>query len=356
MPGDRDSLRRRTEELIAIASVSGGEREIADRLESFARGLPGEVTRVSHSIVHRAPRRGRPQLVLAGHLDTVPAQGNERPRLEGDRLYGLGACDMKGGIAVAMALAEELAAAASRFDCTWVYYECEEVALSRNGMRLLWDPCPWLAQADLAILMEPTACAVELGCQGTLHAEITAVGRSAHSARPWLGDNAVYKALPLLQELASREPAPVELDGVIYRETVAVTEAHAGQGRNVIPAAFTLNVNFRYAPHRTPEEASAVARSWAPPGFRVEVVDVAPPAAPRRCHPMVAEFTSRFGLEVRAKQGWTDVAQFAERGVPAFNFGPGDPNLAHRSDEFVPLADLETAYSALSAFVRAEPV
>ena len=350
---DRQALGRLTEELIAVPSVSGGEAALADLVEQRLRALPGEMVRVSNSVVYSTPRRGRPRLVLAGHLDTVPAQGNETPRWEGDRLYGLGACDMKGGDAVALALAETLAAGDLRFDVTWVFYECEEIALVENGLRKLWGPCPWLAETDLAILLEPTACAVELGCQGTLHAEITSVGRSAHSARPWLGENAVYKALPLLLDLAAMPPRPVELDGVVYRETVAVTEARAGQGRNVIPARFTMNVNYRYAPHRTPEEAAAEVLRWAPDGFQVEVVDVAPPAPPRRSHPMVAEFTSRFGLEVGAKQGWTDVAQFAERGVPAFNFGPGDPNLAHRRDEFVPLADLERAYGALAAFLTA---
>ena len=354
-PPDQDDLRRRTEELIGVPSVSGNEAALADLVEQRVRALPGEVARVANNVVYTAPRRGNRRIVLAGHLDTVPGQGNETARLDGDRLYGLGACDMKGGVAVALALAETLGTRELRFDPTWVFYECEEVAHARNGLRKLWEPCPGLAESDLAVLLEPTACAVELGCQGTLHAEITAHGRSAHSARPWLGENAVYKALPLLLELAAIPPQPVELDGVVYRETVAVTEARAGQGRNVIPAAFTMNVNYRYAPHRTPEEASAVARGWAPEGFGVEVVDVAPPAPPRRSHPMVAEFTDRLGLEVRAKQGWTDVAQFAERGVPAFNFGPGDPNLAHRRDEFVPLADLERAYAVLDTFLTEEP-
>ena len=352
---DRQALRRLTEELIAVPSVSRNEAALADLVERRLEALPGEVTRVSNSVVYAPPRRGRPRLVLAGHLDTVPAQGNESAHLEEERLYGLGACDMKGGVAVALALAETVAHSDLRFDPAWVFYECEEIALAENGLRKLWAPCPWLAEADLAILLEPTACAVELGCQGTLHAEITSVGRSAHSARPWLGENAVYKALPFLLELAATPPRPVVLDGVVYRETVAVTEARAGQGRNVIPARFTVNVNYRYAPHRTPQEAAAVARAWAPEGFLVEIVDVAPPAPPHRAHPMVAEFTSRFGLAVGAKQGWTDVAQFAERGVPAFNFGPGDPNLAHRRDEFVPLGDLERAYGALAAFLTAAP-
>lgn len=346
----RRSLAERAAQLVAIPSVSGNERAIADFVEAEARRLPGEVWRVSHTVVHRAPPRGRPMLVLAGHLDTVPAQGNETPRLAGGSLFGLGACDMKAGVAVQLALAESLAGADTRFDLAFVYYECEEVSLARNGLAKLWGPCPWLAEADLAILLEPTGGAVELGCQGSLHAEITVAGRSAHSARPWLGENAIYKALPLLSRLAAMAAAPVEVDGVTYRETVQVTEARAGQGRNVVPAAFTMNVNYRYAPHRTPEEAAAVAESWGGDGARVEVVDVAPPAPPRRAHPRVREFTTRFGLPVRGKQGWTDVAQFAERGVAAFNYGPGDPELAHRADEHVPIPDLERIYAVLAAF------
>lgn len=349
------SLAERASRLVAIPSVSGNEAAIADFVEAAARRLPGEVLRVSHTIVHRTPPRGRPLLVLAGHLDTVPGQGNETPRLAGGQLSGLGACDMKGGVAVQMALAEALAGRPARFDLAFVYYECEEVALSRNGLKKLWEPCPWLASADLAILLEPTGCAVELGCQGTLHAQITVAGRSAHSARPWLGENAVYKALPLLAKLAAIPSAPVELDGVTYRETVQVTEARAGQGKNVIPASFVLNVNYRYAPNRTPESAAAVARGWATDGETVEIVDVAPPAPPRREHRQVGEFASRFGLTVRGKQGWTDVAQFAERGIAAFNFGPGNPELAHRADEFVEVEEIERAFTVLEAFCTEEP-
>ena len=341
-----------TAELIGVPSVSGNEGALAERVARHLAGLPGMITRLGHNVVYAAPRRaGRPLAVLAGHLDTVPAQGNETPRVENGRLFGLGASDMKAGLAVMLELARALAAASPRFDLAYVFYECEEVALERNGLRKLWGELPWLAEADVAIVLEPTAGAVELGCVGSLNVEITAVGRAAHSARPWLGDNAVYKALPLLERLQAMEPRPVTLAGVTYQETIQVTVARAGIGRNVVPDRFTVNLNRRYAPDRRPEDAIAEMRALVPESFEFQVVDVSPPAPPNAEAPLVAEFLSRFGLERRAKQGWTDVAQFAERGVPAFNFGPGVPELAHRADESLPVENLQRAYQVLAEFL-----
>jgi succinyl-diaminopimelate desuccinylase len=339
-----------TAELIAVPSVSGNEGALADLVERHLARVPGERHRVDHNVVHVAPRRaGRPLAVLAGHLDTVPAQGNATPRVERGRLFGLGATDMKAGLAVMLELATTLVS--ERFDLAYVFYECEEIAFEKNGLRKLWDKLPWLAQADVAIVLEPTDCAVELGCVGSLNVEITAVGRAAHSARPWLGDNAVYKALPLLARLAAMEPRPVTLSGVTYQETLQVTQAAAGIGRNVVPERFTVNVNRRYAPHRTPEEAVAEMRALVPEGFEFQLIDVSPPAPPLADQPLVAEFLARFGLERRAKQGWTDVAQFTQRSVPAFNFGPGVPELAHRPDESLPVENLERAYRVLTEFL-----
>ena len=341
-----------TSELIAVPSVSGNEGALADWVEKALAGVPGEISRVGHNVVHASPRRpDRPLAVLAGHLDTVPAQGNESPKVQRGRLFGLGATDMKAGLAVMLELARRRAASESRFDLAFVFYECEEVAFEKNGLRKLWDALPWLAQADVAIVLEPTDCAVELGCVGSLNAEITAVGRAAHSARPWLGENAVYKALPLLARLAAIEPRPVTLAGVTYQETIQVTQAAAGIGRNVVPERFTVNVNRRYAPNRTSEEAIAEIRALVPESFEFQVVDVSPPAPPLADQPLVAEFLGRFGLERRAKQGWTDVAQFTQRGVPAFNFGPGVPELAHRPDESLPIENLERAYRVLDEFL-----
>jgi succinyl-diaminopimelate desuccinylase len=353
--GRSDSLVGLTTELMAIPSVSGEEGQLATWLERRLAEVPGESIRLGNNVVHLAPRTGdRPLVVLAGHLDTVAPQGNEEPRLDGDRLFGLGSSDMKSGIAVMLSLASEEMLSSARFDLAWVLYECEEIVFERNGLRRLWSQIDWLADAELAMLLEPTGCGIELGCMGSVHAEFTAPGRAAHSARPWLGENAIYRALPFLTRLAGREPEPVETGGVTFRETVQVTQAHAGSGRNVVPPSFTFNVNFRYAPVRTPEEAVAEVKSWTPEGFQVEILDVAPPAPPRSQHPLIDEFIRVSGGQTRAKQAWTDVAQFAARGIAAFNYGPGIPELAHRADEFVPIANLDLARETLRRFLSGE--
>jgi succinyl-diaminopimelate desuccinylase len=338
--------------MIAVPSVSGDEAALAAWVARRLESLPGRLLRFDNNVVYETPARpGKPRAVLAGHLDTVPAQGNEDPFEEGGRLYGLGATDMKAGLAVMLELARSLAAGRARFDLAYVFYECEEVSFSRNGLAKLWKELPWLAEAQCAVILEPTDCAVELGCLGSVNAEYTAVGRAAHSARPWLGENAVYKALPFLERLSAMEPNPVKLAGVTYQETFQVTLAQAGIGRNVVPERFTVNVNRRYAPNRSPEDAVAELEALTPLGFEFRVVDVSPPAPPFADQPLVAEFLERFGLERRAKQAWTDVAQFTQRGVPAFNFGPGVPELAHRADESVPVANLDRAYRVLRSFL-----
>lgn len=341
-----------TKQLISIPSPSRGEEKLAGWIEERMRGLAGETIRIANSVVHRGPAQtGRPLVVLAGHLDTVAAQGNAEPVVRGEDLFGLGSSDMKSGLAVMLALAGPEMLQTSRFDLAWVFYECEEIEFEHNGMHRLWEELDWLAEADLAFLLEPTSCAVELGCLGSVHAEFTAPGLAAHSARPWMGENAVYRAIPFLKQMSERTPVDVETGGVTYRETVQVTRAAAGGGRNVVPPSFTMNVNFRYAPVRTPEEAVAEVRSWAPEGFEVEIADVAPAAPPRSEHPLIREFLDDSGCEIRAKQAWTDVAQFAGRGVPAMNFGPGIPELAHRADESLPIANLDRAQETLAGFL-----
>jgi succinyl-diaminopimelate desuccinylase len=345
-----------TTELVSVPSVSGDESNLATLVHKRLASLAGGVHRSGNNVIFRGSEvPGRTLAVLAGHLDTVPPQGNQAPRLWGGRLFGIGSTDMKAGLAVMLALARDLDLDRARFDLAFVFYECEEVAFEKNGLRKLWTEQPWLTGAGLAIILEPTDCAVELGCMGSVNAEFTARGRSAHSARPWLGENALYKALPLLAKLAAMEPRPVRLGGVTYYETLQVTQARAGIGRNVIPDAFTFNVNHRFAPSRSPEEVVNELSALTPEGFDFEVVDLSPPAPPRADHPLVTEFVDRFGLETRAKQAWTDVAQFAERGVPALNFGPGIPELAHRPDESVPVANLDRAYETLRAFLSGEP-
>jgi succinyl-diaminopimelate desuccinylase len=341
-----------------VPSVSGNEGALADLVvaELRAQCPPCELTRTRHNVVLRGPQRpDRPSIVLAGHLDTVPPAGNEKSRVRDGLLYGLGSSDMKSGLAVMLALARTVDWIHARANLTFVFYECEEVALDRNGLRTLFPEHPVLSTADLAILLEPTDNALELGCLGTLNAKITARGRAAHSARPWLGENAIAKAVPFLARFAALAPRPVSVGGVDFLETFQVTMAEGGRARNVIPDAFAMNVNFRYSPTRTPAEAVAELRGMVPEGFDFDIVDVAPPGVVRSDHPLVEDLLARFALTRRGKQAWTDVAQFSERGVAAVNFGPGVPEQAHQAGEFVPLENLERAYAVLHAFVTVAP-
>ncbi len=347
-----------TARLVDVPSVSGAEAALADLVAADLRAQcpPCELLRLGANVVLRGPHRPeRPSIVLAGHLDTVPPAGNEKSRLRDGLLYGLGASDMKSGLAIMLHLARTLDWVRARANLTLVFYECEEVALERNGLKRLFPEFPWLAEADLAILLEPTDNAVELGCLGTLNARVTARGKAAHSARPWLGENAIYKTVPFLARFAALQPREVEVGGVVFRETFQVTTAEGGRAKNVVPDAFALNLNFRFAPTRTSADAVAELRAMVPPGFEFEVVDVAPPGVVRADHPLVEDLLTRFGLERRAKQAWTDVAQFGERGVAAVNFGPGVPAQAHQADEHVPTANLPRAFEVLREFVSLAP-
>ncbi len=347
-----------TSRLVDIPSVSGDEGALADYIVNELRPQcpPCEISRRGHNVVLRGPQRPeRPSIILAGHLDTVPPAGNEKARLRDDRLYGLGTSDMKSGLAVMIALAKTVDWLQARANLTFVFYECEEVSLERNGLRKLFPEMPALAAADLAILLEPTDATVELGCLGTLNAKITARGRAAHSARPWLGENAILKAVPFLARFAALVPRPVTVGGVEFLETFQITTAEGGRARNVIPDAFAMNVNFRYAPTRTPAEAVAELRGMVPEGFDFDLVDAAPPGVVRSDHPLIEDLLGRFALTRRGKQAWTDVAQFSERGVAAVNFGPGVPEQAHQAEEFVPVANLSRAYGVLFDFVSLAP-
>ncbi|MEO6461617.1 MAG: succinyl-diaminopimelate desuccinylase [Candidatus Eisenbacteria bacterium] len=347
-----------TARLVDVPSVSGDEGALANLIadELKAQCPPCDLVRLGNNLVLRGPHRPeRPTIVLAGHLDTVPPAGNEKARPRDGRLYGLGSSDMKSGLAVMIALARTVDWIHARANLTFVFYECEEVSLEKNGLRKIFPEQPHLATADLAILLEPTNNALELGCLGTLNAKITARGRAAHSARPWLGENAIAKAVPFLARFAALAPRPVIVGGVEFLETFQVTMAEGGRARNVIPDSFAMNINFRFAPTRTAAEAVAELRSMVPAGFDFEIVDVAPPGVVRSDHPLIEDLLGRFALERRGKQAWTDVAQFSERGVAAVNFGPGVPEQAHQADEFVPLENLGRAYAVLHAFVSGAP-
>ncbi len=345
-------------ELIRIPSPSGEEAALADRVESLLRDRtrPAFLRRHGNALV-AGYGPGEPRTVLAGHLDTVPANRNPEPARVGDEVLGLGATDMKGALAVMLALAGDLAPAGPAAEAPsfgLVFYDCEEVAFDRNGLRRILPAEPWLGRAGLAVLMEPTGNAVELGCLGTLHARVTFHGAAAHSARPWTGDNAIHKGAAFIREVAAMPPREVVQGPAVFREVINVTLAEGGTSRNVIPDRFTVNVNLRFAPDRSSEAASAHLRSLVPEGAEVEIVDLAPAAPARVEDPAVRRLIGDHGLEARAKQAWTDAAQFALLGVPAVNFGPGTPELAHQREERVPVPALVRSYRVLLALLTAE--
>ena len=347
-----ETLANLLEDLVRIPSVTGQEAEIAGfvagRLGHAGRG---EVLRSGQSVVWRGPRRGRPLVVLAGHLDTVPPNQNADARRVDGKLYGVGTSDMKAGDAVMLALVETIDPEASRFDLAAVFYDAEEGPAAANGLGRLLAEMPWLGEAALAVLLEPTDLKVELGCNGVLNARVTVRGKAAHSARPWLGANAIGLAAPWLAEITRFPVTAVALHGVEYRETLQVTTLEAGRARNVVPDRLVANLNYRFPPDRTVADAEARLRALVPADFEFDVVDRAPPGKVCLDSPEVKEFVERFGLAVAGKQGWTDVARFTDAGIPAFNFGPGIPELAHQQDEYCPLANLEPAYRYLSDFL-----
>jgi succinyl-diaminopimelate desuccinylase len=343
-----------TAELVDIASVSHDERAIADHVEERLRAVPWlSVDRVEDNVVARTELGRSSRLILAGHTDTVPANGNDRARVDGDELWGLGSADMKSGLAVMLELASRLDEPA--VDLTYAFYVCEEVAREHNGLSRLFALRPDLMAGDVAILGEPTGGAVEAGCQGVLKIAVTLQGERAHSARPWMGVNAIHRLGPLLELVAGfggREP---EVDSCRYREALQAVQVSGGVAANVVPDVATVLLNHRFAPDRNADEAlAAVADLIAPAldqskGDTVELVEAAPAAPPGLRHPVLARLVEATGSPARAKLGWTDVALFAERGIPATNFGPGDPTLAHTASERVLRSDIERVYRVLSA-------
>jgi len=347
-----DSLTGLLEDLVRIPSVTGNEGPIADFVAARLAPTGGRVQRSGHSVVWRGPDCGRPLVVLAGHLDTVPANGNAVPRREGDRLYGVGTSDMKSGDAVMLALVEHLDPATLSFDLAAVFYDAEEGPSAGNGLGRLLEEMPWLREARLAILLEPTDLRVELGCNGVMNLEVRVRGQAAHAARPWLGVNAIERAAPWLTEITRFPVTPVSVHGIEFRETLQVTTLRAGRTRNVIPDELVANLNYRFTPDRDLAAAEARLRALLPAEFEAEVVDCAPPGRVALDLPEVNAFVRRFGAEVAGKQGWTDVARFSAAGVPAFNFGPGLAAQCHQPGEYCPVANLDTAFRWLADFLR----
>ena len=327
-----------TAALVDIPSESKAEGQIADAVEDALEGVGHlSVNRENNTVVARTHLDRTERVLIGGHLDTVPSAGNLPHRLADGYLHGLGSCDMKGGVAVSLRLAQRLAN--PKRDVTYVYYECEEIESKFNGLKMLADRRPELLLADFAILMEPSNAGVEAGCQGTLRAKVHTVGTRAHSARAWLGENAVHQAAEILTRLGAYEPAHVTIDGLQYREGLNAVGIAGGVAGNVIPDECVVTVNYRFAPNMSTTAAEDHVRQVFD-GYRVEVVDLAPGASPGMALPAAQAFIAAVGGEPQPKFGWTDVARFAELGIPAVNYGPGDPSLAHAADERVPTAEL----------------
>lgn len=335
--------------------MTGNEAAIAAFVEGRLRaGGRGQVTRSGNGVLWRGPRRGRPLVVLAGHLDTVPPQGNEQSRREAGHLYGLGASDMKAGDAVMMALVETLDPASLRFDLACVFYDAEEGPAAGNGLGRLLPEQAWLREAAVAIVLEPTDLNVEMGCNGSLNVEVRVPGVAAHAARPWLGSNAVGVGAEWLAAITRHPVTPRTIQGLEYRETLQVTTLRAGRARNVVPDEMIVNLNHRFTPGTTVEEAIANVRRLVPDRFGFTVVDQAAPGRVALDQPLVQEFVRRASAKVAGKQGWTDVARFSAAGIPAFNYGPGLAELCHRADEHCPIANLGVAYDTLAGFLASE--
>ncbi|WP_457963002.1 succinyl-diaminopimelate desuccinylase [Arthrobacter sp. D1-29] len=353
-----------TAAVMDINSVSGNETELADAVETALRGIPQlHVVRDGDSLIARTELGRTERVILAGHLDTVPlpvtfgARGTVPSTwdsgIPGEGvLYGRGATDMKGGVAVQLALAATMfdAGAEPKRDVTFVFYDHEEVEAVKSGLGRLVRNHGALLNGDFAILLEPTDGTVEGGCNGTMRLEATTIGEAAHSARAWMGSNAIHAAAPILARLAAYQPATVNVDGLDYRESLNAVKIHGGTAGNVIPDRCVVVINYRFAPDKSPEQAEAHVRALLQ-GFDVVRTDSAAGARPGLNHPAAASFVAAVGAEPKPKYGWTDVARFSELGIPAVNFGPGDPLLAHKDNEHVDADAIRQCLRALRTWL-----
>ncbi|NLE98896.1 MAG: succinyl-diaminopimelate desuccinylase [Propionibacterium sp.] len=338
--------------IVDVESVSGNERELADLVEEALRLPHLELVRDGDLVVARTNLGRAQRVVIAGHLDTVPVEDNLPSHRvtgdEGDVIWGRGTVDMKGGVAIMLKLAAELTA--PNRDITWIFYDNEEVEATKNGLGRLARNRPDLLQADFAVLMEPTDAGIEGGCQGTLRLGFELKGVAAHSARSWMGHNAIHDLATLLGVLTRYEPREIEVEGLVFREGLNAVGISGGVAGNVIPPSARLAVNYRFAPDKTADEAVEYMREVFR-GFDFEIEDKSPAARPGLDRPLAQEFVAAVGEIARPKFGWTDVARFSELGIPAVNYGPGDPMLAHRADERCPVDHLDRCADGLRAWL-----
>ncbi len=351
-------LLQKTAELVAVASESFSEAQITAVIENELQAhLHLEVTRVGDNLVART-QLGRPvRVILAGHTDTVPANGNSQPRLEGDQLWGVGSADMKGGLAVMLKLAEQHTEPA--VDVTYVFYAREEVASEHSGLGELFELRPDLLEGDVALLGEPTDGQIEAGCQGTMRFSITLKGKRSHTARAWMGRNAIHRLAGLLSAIEQYVPRQPVVLGCHFHEALQVVRVSGGVAGNVVPDSAQIELAHRFAPDRSADQAEQHVRDLLLPylseGDEVELLDLSPAAYPAVEHPCITSLIDRHDLGVRAKLGWTDVARFTEHGVPAVNFGPGDSTLAHTPQEHLVGESILRTYRALDDLLRVAP-
>jgi succinyl-diaminopimelate desuccinylase len=357
-PGLDERLAARTLDLVNVSSVSGDETAI---LSSIADALPQSLDVVDRgdAVLFAIPsvrRDDAPFVVLAGHVDTVPPNGNFPGTRDGDRIVGRGSADMKGALAVMLETAAWISRhpGVSDLGVGLLFFGREELPITESALLPLFDRCPATRSIDLAIVMEPTANAIEVGCLGNLNARISVRGTAAHTARPWLGRNAIHTAIGALGPIADLPPRDVEIDGLIFREVVSVTSIEGGIAGNVVPDRVEARVNFRYAPTRSPAEAEERLReliSFA--DIELTVIGNAPPGPVAMRNPLVERLRTSGDLDIRPKQAWTSVAEFATIGVDAVNLGPGDPQYAHRDDERVEMSALVRSFEVLRGFLAA---
>lgn len=341
--------------LVDTPSVTGDEGRLCTQIA--ARLLPTyrepEMERIGNSLVV-GRRTGRPLVLVVGHIDTVPEQGQGPARIENGRMHGLGTTDMKSGVAVMIHLLEGWTP--GPFDLIGVFYDAEEGPSDQNGLEKVLRRVSWLGEAAFAVVLEPTDREIQMGCNGVLNADVHFDGVSAHSARPWLGENAITKAGTFLSEMHDRPPEQVLIADLEFREVMSVTRAAGGVANNVIPDSFVANVNYRFSPLRSLEQAEAVLRDVCRGADRVDITDRAPSGPVDIEHPLVSRLSEVSGAPLTAKQGWTDVARLGSIGIPAINFGPGETALAHRRDESVRLDDLGLVYDGLVAALSEDAV
>jgi len=356
VPSLEQRLASRTLELVNIPSVSRQEQRLHEHIAAVGRQLstfelldvPGQGL-----LLEPAQRAAvKPFVLLAGHIDTVPEQDNLPGRLEEQTLHGLGASDMKGSLALMLELAEWLDRERPNvsLDLGFLFFAREELSISESALPAMFRRCPRLRQSALVIVMEPTDGTLQIGCLGNLNAELTFEGRSAHSARPWQGENALHKAIAGLQALASQPHQPVDIGGLTYTEVLSLTQIQGGIAQNVIPDRVTCHLNYRYAPNRAPAAAEAHLRALVPPVANLRVIGNAPPARAAMDNPLLTSLRTLGDLAVEPKQAWTPVAEFSAEGLDAVNFGPGASRFAHQRDEQVHIPDVVRAFELLQRF------